>query len=86
MKTTYLSLILSSMLVCACVGNPVQRCPEICPAVYDPVCGNNGVIFSNYCTLGVAACNSPWEDIREATDPTKTCPDCLLCAGGGIHA
>ncbi|XP_076814371.1 turripeptide Lol9.1-like isoform X3 [Clavelina lepadiformis] len=81
MKTTYLSLILSSMLVCACVGNPVQRCPDVCIAVYDPVCGSDGVVYSNSCSLAIASCHTQ-KRITKAKFPDKKCPDCKLCGGG----
>ena len=37
----------------------LSECPKFCPALYAPVCGNNGVTYSNACELGVAACKNP---------------------------
>ncbi|KAG7388307.1 hypothetical protein PHYPSEUDO_012833 [Phytophthora pseudosyringae] len=44
-----------------------SECASACPAVYQPVCGSDGVTYSNKCFLNVAACNSNGE-ITQASD------------------
>ncbi|KAG1689873.1 hypothetical protein DVH05_001906 [Phytophthora capsici] len=35
-----------------------SACPDMCPAVYEPVCGSDSKTYSNACTLSIAACES----------------------------
>ena len=46
-------------------------CPAICPTLYDPVCGTNGVKYDNLCELKDADCKDEATDIKY--DPTGTC-------------
>ncbi|KAG6941496.1 hypothetical protein JG688_00018640 [Phytophthora aleatoria] len=56
-------------------GSGVSKCPEVCPEVYDPVCGSDGVTYSNSCFMGTASCNNPDKHIAKASEgacPTQT--------------
>lgn len=43
--------------------DPPDECPDVCPAVYDPVCGadksNRYREFSNACFMGIHNCENP---------------------------
>ena len=40
-----------------------EECSLICPFNYDPVCGDNGVTYSNECQFDVAKCNGEVNEI-----------------------
>ncbi|XP_035700102.1 thrombin inhibitor rhodniin-like [Branchiostoma floridae] len=45
----------------------LRDCPRFCPAVYSPVCGSNGQIYSNLCHLNIAKCLTGDSSLTEAS-------------------
>lgn len=37
-------------------GRPLCKCPEDCPSVSKPVCGTDGVTYTNRCQMSQSSC------------------------------
>ncbi|KAK8383675.1 hypothetical protein O3P69_015846 [Scylla paramamosain] len=79
-------------------GGSKPSCPEFCPFDYTPVCGSDGVTYTNPCSLSMVACSKPTLsasymgpcDPFLTPDPTTTtaspAPTTSPAAGGGADS
>ena len=50
------------------IPEKIPECPEICTADYNPVCGSDGITYSNECKLKVKKCQVGNEDLEILND------------------
>ncbi|KAL3670696.1 hypothetical protein V7S43_003884 [Phytophthora oleae] len=53
-------------------GSSASNCAQVCPDVFEPVCGSDGATYRNSCFLGIASCNNPDKHIAKASDGACT--------------
>ncbi|XP_077998686.1 agrin-like isoform X2 [Glandiceps talaboti] len=72
-------------------GDPFCECDIMCITEYDPVCGSDGITYSNVCQLKMAACQQQKEILRVAETPCSNCEgiECeygAICESDGLDA
>lgn len=66
----------------SCDGRCANCNNEICIEIYKPVCGTDGITYSNQCFLEIAACKNPDKQINiQSKGDCSLCPFHNPCAG-----
>ncbi|XP_044018032.1 agrin-like isoform X3 [Aphidius gifuensis] len=65
-------------------GRPLCKCPEDCPSVSKPVCGTDGVTYTNRCQMSQSSCRKRTNTVFKSEGPCEIKDPChsLNCSLG----